>query len=211
MAKSDSPERKKALHVSAGCSTGRLFIVCAPSGAGKSTLCSAMRREYDELTYSVSYTTRAPRQDERDGRDYFFISVEEFEQGISQGRWAEWAKVHNNYYGSSAQWIDEALRAGCHILMDIDIQGTRQMLQHFSHAITIFIMPPSMEALEKRLRTRGTDSPETIALRLDNAREEIAQKDLCKHVLVNDDLELATQQLSALMRRYLDRHEGCDG
>lgn len=204
MAKSDAPEWNKAPHVSAGCSTGRLFIVCAPSGAGKSTLCSAMRREYDKLTYSISYTTRSPRKDERDGRDYFFISVEEFERGISQGRWAEWAKVHNNYYGSSAQWIDEALAAGSHILMDIDIQGARQMLKHFPHAITIFIMPPSMEALENRLRARGTDSPETIALRLDNARKEIAQKDFCKHVLVNDDLESATQQLSALMRRYLD-------
>lgn len=211
MAKSDSPERKKALHESAGCSTGRLFIVCAPSGAGKSTLCATMRRKYDELTYSVSYTTRSPRKDERDGRDYFFISVEEFEQGISQGRWAEWAKVHNNYYGSSAQWIEEALTAGHHILMDIDIQGTRQMLQHFPRAVTVFIMPPSMEVLENRLRARGTDSEETIALRLENAREEIAQKDLCRHVLVNDDLELATQQLSALIRRYLDTHEGCDG
>jgi guanylate kinase len=211
MAKSDSPERNKARQASAGCSTGRLIIVCAPSGAGKSTLCSAMRREFDKLTYSVSHTTRPPRQDERDGRDYFFISVEEFERGISQGRWAEWAKVHNNYYGSSAQWIDEALTAGCHILMDIDIQGTRQMLQHFPHAITIFIMPPSMEVLEKRLRARGTDSPETIALRLDNANKEIAQKELCKHLLVNDDLELATQQLSALIRRHLDTDEGCDG
>jgi guanylate kinase len=211
MAKSDSPGRNGALHAAAGCSTGRLFIVCAPSGAGKSTLCGAMRREYDELTYSISYTTRPPRRGEREGRDYFFISVEEFERGIRRGRWAEWARVHGNYYGSSAQWIEDALTAGRHILMDIDIQGTRQMLQHFPRAVTFFIMPPSMEVLERRLRARGTESPQTIALRLDNAREEIAHKGLCTHILVNDDLNLATGQLSALFRRYLGGRDECDG
>lgn len=189
---------------SAGTPTGRLFIVSAPSGAGKTTLCNAVRRQYPDLAYSVSYTTRPPRKEEQQGRDYFFIDVEEFELGISQGRWAEWAKVHDNYYGTSAQWIDRTLKAGHTILMDIDLQGARQMLQRFPQAITIFIMPPSIEILEARLNDRGTDNPETVALRLANAREEIARKDMCRHILVNDDLEEAKQQLGALIKEYLD-------
>ncbi|MGD8837372.1 MAG: guanylate kinase [Desulfobacteraceae bacterium] len=188
---------------SAGVRTGHLFIVSAPSGAGKTTLCNAVRQQFSTLAYSVSYTTRQPRPGERQGRDYHFISVDEFELGISQGRWAEWAKVHDNYYGTSAQWIDRTLNAGRDILLDIDMQGARQMTQRFAQAITVFIMPPSMEVLEKRLRARGADNPETIALRLVNAEEEIAQKGFCKHLIVNDDLEEALHRLGALIKRYL--------
>ncbi len=188
---------------SAGRPTGRLFIFSAPSGAGKSTLCEALRRYHPELAYSVSYTTRAPRQGEQEGRDYHFISAEEFEAGIAQGRWAEWANVHGNFYGTSARWIDRMLRSGGHILMDIDLQGAQQMVQRFPYAITIFIMPPSMEELERRLRARGTDGEDTIALRLSNAREEIAKKGLCRHVLVNEDLDNSIEQLKALVAQYL--------
>ncbi len=193
----------------AGRPTGRLFILCAPSGAGKTTLCAALRQHYPELAYSVSYTTRQPRQGEQDGKDYFFITPEAFEQGISEGRWAEWARVHGNYYGTSARWIARTLRCGRHILMDIDLQGARQMVRRFARAITVFIMPPSMEELEKRLRLRGTDSAETIALRLENARKEISQKDFCRHILVNDDLETASHRLLALVDAYLT--DGSDG
>jgi guanylate kinase len=189
---------------SAGAPTGHLFIVSAPSGAGKTTLCSTLRCRFRELAYSVSYTTRVPRKGEREGRDYHYISVDEFELGITQGRWAEWARVHQNYYGTSAQWIDRTLNAGRHILMDIDLQGARQMLQRFPRAITIFIMPPSVEELEKRLRARQTDHPQTIVLRMANAVEEIAQKDFCKYVIVNDDLEDAQRQLAALVKGYID-------
>lgn len=196
---------------SAGAPTGHLFIVSAPSGAGKTTLCSTLRRRLPELSYSVSYTTRSPREGEREGRDYHFISVDEFEMGITQGRWAEWAKVHRNYYGTSAHWIDRTLNDGRHILLDIDLQGAYQMIKCFPWAITIFIMPPSMEELEKRLRARDTDNPETIALRMANAAEEIVQKDFCKHVIVNDDLEDAKQQLVGLIQGYIHTKAGCDG
>jgi guanylate kinase len=200
--KNDTISINKRQYASAGQTTGRLFIVSAPSGAGKTTLCHALRQQYRELAYSVSYTTRRPRDGEQHGRDYYYISVQEFELGIKQGRWAEWAKVHGNFYGSSARWIDRTLSAGRHILMDIDMQGARQMLQCFPQAITIFIMPPSMEILEQRLRARGTDQPDTISLRLTNAAEEIAQKEICRHILVNDDLEKTKQQLAAIIKGY---------
>jgi guanylate kinase len=193
----------------AGRPTGRLFILSAPSGAGKTTLGEALRRHFPDLSYSVSYTTRQPRRGEQDGKDYFFISTEVFEQGISEGRWAEWARVHGNYYGTSARWIARTLRSGGNILLDIDLQGARQMVQRFPQSITIFIMPPSMEELERRLCLRGTDSADTIALRLENARKEISQKDFCRHILVNDDLQQTTQRLVALVNLYqTDRSDG---
>ncbi len=172
-------------------------------------MCEALRRLHPELAYSVSYTTRQPRQGERDGKDYHFISKDAFEEGISKGRWAEWAQVHGNYYGTSAQWVDRTLRSGEHILMDIDLQGARQMVLRFPDAITVFIMPPSMEELERRLRSRGTDAADTIALRLSNALEEIDQRECCRHVLVNDDLEKTIQALAALVEDY--QAAGSDG
>ncbi|MBI5064558.1 MAG: guanylate kinase [Desulfatitalea sp.] len=181
---------------------GRLFVVSAPSGAGKTTLCLAVRRHFGDLAYSVSYTTRAPRPGEQHGKDYFFITREEFEAGIARNRWAEWARVHGNLYGTSTQWIDETLAAGKDILLDIDVQGARQMLARFPQAITLFIRPPSMAALEERLTGRGTDDAATRALRLANAEEELAQQDLYRHVVVNDDLERATRELIDLLTHY---------
>lgn len=186
----------------AGHTTGHLFIVSAPSGAGKSTLCSAVRKYLGDLAYSVSYTTRSPREGEQEAADYHFISEAEFRQGISEGRWAEWARVHGNYYGSSAIWIEQTLKAGRDILMDIDLQGARQMIQRFPQSVTIFIMPPSMEELEKRLRMRGTESRESLNLRLRNAKEEIAQRGICRHVLLNDDIDQATRTLIELIEKY---------
>ncbi len=181
---------------------GHLFIVSAPSGAGKSTLCNAVRHHLKDLAYSVSYTTRARRQGEQDGTDYHFISEEDFRQGIVKGEWAEWAEVHGNYYGSSARWIADALNAGQDILMDIDLQGARQMLRRFPEAVTIFILPPSMDELERRLTGRGTDTRETIELRLANAKEELVRRGICQHELVNDDVNRATEALVALIEGY---------
>jgi guanylate kinase len=182
-----------------GHAAGCLFIVSAPSGAGKTTLCKAARGRFKDLAYSVSFTTRSARQAERHGEDYFFISNGEFEEGIRTGRWAEWAEVHGNYYGTSAQWVNDTLDEGRSILMDIDVAGARQMIGRFPQAETIFIMPPSLAELERRLRKRGTDDQKTIQVRLENARAEIAEKGWYKHLLINDDLDQATRRLVALM------------
>jgi len=181
---------------------GFLFIISAPSGAGKSTLCRAVLDRFTDLVYSVSYTTRSPRSGEQKGVDYHFIVKDEFEKGIASGRWAEWAEVHDHYYGTSADFLDGELSIGRDILLDIDIQGTRQILQRYPACVTIFIMPPSLETLKSRLQSRGTDSPEVIAVRLKNAREEMAQKDFYRHIITNDRLTDAVAELIAIFERY---------
>jgi guanylate kinase len=181
---------------------GRIFILSAPSGAGKTTLRQAAVARFDNLRYSVSYTTRAPRAGEVNGQDYVFISLAEFEDGIRCGRWAEWAKVHENYYGTSKQVLERALAEGCDVLLEIDVHGARQICRRFPESVTIFIMPPSLEVLEARLRSRGTDSPQAIALRLENAKREMRQKDGYRHVIVNDDLDTATLELIAVLESY---------
>jgi guanylate kinase len=181
---------------------GFLFIISAPSGAGKSTLCRAVLDRFSDLVYSVSYTTRSPRSGEQNGVDYHFIVKEEFEKGIASGQWAEWAEVHDHYYGTSADFLDGELSLGRDILLDIDIQGTRQILQRYPDAVTIFIVPPSLETLKSRLQSRGTDSPEVIAVRLKNARKEMAQKDLYRHIITNDRLADAVAELIAIFEKY---------
>jgi guanylate kinase len=179
-----------------------LYIVSAPSGAGKTTLCDAALRHFKDLSYSVSYTTRSPRKGEIHGKDYFFVSKSEFEAGIRSGRWAEWAQVHGHFYGTSVQQIRDSLNAGRDILMDIDVQGARQMVARFPAAVTIFIMPSSEKELNRRLQIRGTDDQQTIALRLANARKEMTQKDKYRHIIVNDDLSKATDQFVDLIEQY---------
>ena len=181
---------------------GRLFVLSAPSGAGKSTLCHALRTRYPDLKYSISTTTRRPRPQERQGVDYHFISTDEFERGIQAGRWAEWAEVHGNYYGTSADFLDRELAAGNDILMDIDVQGTMQILKRYPDCITIFIMPPSLESLRKRLHQRGTENERAVGKRMKTAEKEIAQKDRYRHVVVNDELSAAIDELGSLMATY---------
>ncbi len=183
-------------------SPGHLFIISAPSGAGKSTLCRAMLDRYPDLLYSISYTTRIPRRGEKDGVDYYFISKDRFEQGIARHQWAEWAEVHGNYYGTSADFLDKNLAAGHDILLDIDIQGTRQILKRYPEGIAIFIMPPSLAVLKQRLEDRGTDSPAVIAVRLDNAQKEMAQKNMYRHIVINDRLSDATAEMTAIFKNY---------
>jgi guanylate kinase len=181
---------------------GFLFIISAPSGAGKSTLCRAVLDRFTDLVYSVSYTTRSLRSGEQKGVDYHFIVKDEFEKGVASDRWAEWAEVHDHYYGTSADFLDGELSIGRDILLDIDIQGTRQILQRYPDGVTIFIMPPSLETLKSRLQSRGTDSPEVIAVRLKNAREEMAQKNLYRHIITNDRLTDAVAELIAIFEKY---------
>jgi guanylate kinase len=182
--------------------SGLLFIVSAPSGAGKSTLCHAVLDHFADLLYSISYTTRKPRSDEQEGVDYHFITQKDFEAGIAKNRWAEWALVHGNYYGTSAEFLDQGLSAGRDILLDIDVQGARQILQRHPNGVTIFIMPPSLEALRHRLESRGSDSADDIIVRLDNAEKEMAQRDLYRHVVVNDRLPDAAAKLIGIFERY---------
>lgn len=181
---------------------GTLFILSAPSGAGKTTLCRALRRHFPDLQYSISYTTRTPRKGERDGQDYHFISPAKFEAMIDQGQWAEWARVHGNYYGTSAEDITAHLDAGQDVLLDIDVQGAAQILKRYPKAVSIFIMPPSMSVLKARLEERGTDPAADINKRLAAAQNEMAQKDRYHHVVINDQLEQAQAALIAIVQKY---------
>jgi guanylate kinase len=191
-------------HVTAGgpVRPGLLFILSAPSGAGKSTLCRAVLDHFPDMLYSISYTTRQPRKGERDGVHYYFIARDEFKKGIERGQWAEWAQVHDNYYGTSADLLDRGLNGGQDILLDIDVQGMGQIQASYPAGITIFIMPPSLEILRCRLEARGTDSSEVIAVRLRNAQQEMAQKDRYRHIIINDQLADATAELIGIIENY---------
>lgn len=191
------PDVKNVTHTK-GC----MFILSAPSGAGKTTLCRALLHQFPDLAYSISYTTRSPRANEVDGKDYFFVTEDIFIKGIDQGRWAEYAQVHGKYYGTSAEWIAETLDAGVDILLDIDVQGAAQITARFPATITIFIMPPSIEELSRRLTTRGTEDSEDFKTRLTNAQEEMRHKDVYRHIIVNDDLDIATRQLIGIVDGY---------
>ncbi len=186
----------------APCRRGILFVLSAPSGAGKTTLRRAVLARFPEIAYSVSTTTRSPRPGEVSGRDYVFITREEFEAGIREGRWAEWAQVHGNYYGTSARTLREAAEAGTDVLLDIDVQGARQIRRMFPESVTVFIMPPSFEVLAQRLTARGTESPAAIQLRLRNARQEMEERHWYRHVVVNDELATAVEELSAIIASY---------
>jgi guanylate kinase len=181
---------------------GNLFILSAPSGAGKTTLCKALLERFPDIVYSVSYTTRQPRGTEKNGTDYFFIKKEAFEKKLKQDYWAEWANVHGHFYGTSRGFLDDYLAGGRDILLDIDVQGTRQILDHYPHSVTIFVMPPSLEALRSRLESRATDTVEVIERRLRDARKEIEQRHIYRHVIINDELEEAIDLLSGIVAAY---------
>ncbi len=182
---------------------GKLFVISAPSGAGKTTLIRQVLNRFNRLSYSVSHTTRHPRKNEQDGRDYFFVSTEAFEQKINQGDLLEWAKVHDNYYGTSREVVKNTLDRGLSLLLDIDVQGAGQIMSSGLDPVTIFIMPPSFETLSHRLEGRGTDSKDVITKRLENAKFEMAQKDLYQHVVVNDDLDEAIETLCLIFEKEM--------
>ncbi len=178
---------------------GQIFVVSAPSGAGKTTLCRKIVDKYDFISYSISHTTRPPRKNEKNGVDYFFITKEEFQKKIKTGFWAEWAIVHDNLYGTSKKFIEKKIKTGAGLLLDIDVQGAKQIKVCFPHAITIFIMPPSFKVLEKRLRSRGTDSEDVIKKRLFNAEKEIKEKEFYDFTIVNDDLDIAASEFGKII------------
>jgi guanylate kinase len=181
-----------------------LIVISAPSGAGKTTLCQRLLQDFPELSLSISSTTRAPRGAEQHGREYFFLSKEEFEGQIAHGRFAEWAAVHGNYYGTSKDVVEKAFAAGRSVLLDIDVQGSASLRKAYpTECFDIFISPPSLEVLEQRLRARKTDSEETILKRVRNAANEMSRKGEFKAIVVNDDLETAYTELKGLVSTRL--------
>lgn len=184
------------------CQPGKLFIISAPSGAGKTTLCQALLDRFHDLRYSVSYTTRKPRNGEKDGVDYHFISKEEFIRGIELDKWAEWAEVYGNYYGTSTELLEKTLASGHDILLDIDVQGMQKIIKKYPESITIFIMPPSMDELISRLKKRNSESDENYALRIASAEKEMACSHLYQHVVINDRLPRAGAELATIIQSY---------
>jgi guanylate kinase len=177
---------------------GLLLVISAPSGTGKSTLIRKLCANFPRLVFSVSYTTRAPRPGEVHGKDYHFLSQAEFVELSKQNILAEWAEVHGHFYGTPRPAVLDMLAQGRDVLFDIDIQGARQLRQAFPLGAFVFLLPPSRQALEARLRGRGTEDRETLARRLGNARREIEQADFFEFQIVNDDLEQAYQELQAI-------------
>ena len=179
---------------------GSLFIISAPSGTGKTTILKKIMSAMPGLAFSVSHTTRAPRAGERDGVDYHFVDRESFLAMRDRGLFLEWAEVHGNLYGTSLEAIDANLAAGTDIILDIDVQGARQIREKRNHhAVFLFIVPPSLEELEKRLSGRNTDATETIKLRLANARKELADVGRYDYVIVNDTVDEAVDMLRSII------------
>ncbi|CAK7057363.1 MAG: Guanylate kinase [Desulfovibrio sp.] len=177
---------------------GIALVLSAPSGAGKTTLVQRLLRAFPQLGYSVSCTTRQPRQGEVDGKDYVFISREVFEQRRAEGYFAEWAEVHGNLYGTPLTPVVESLRLGQDLLFDIDVQGAAQLKLSLGEAVFVFILPPSMTELERRLRSRGLDDEKTIERRLANARQEIPEARWYDALVVNDSLDVAYDELRSV-------------
>ena len=179
---------------------GKLFVITAPSGAGKTSLIEAVMRDDPSLKISVSYTTRAPRKGEKDGVDYHFVDQAAFRKMNDRGEFLESAEVHGNFYGTSKQVILDAVKRGDDLILEIDWQGAQQVRKLYPECIGIFILPPSVEELERRMRTRGQDSDAVIRRRLDNAREELAHKDEFKYRIINKDFETARRELAKIIQ-----------
>jgi len=176
-----------------------VFIVSAPSGSGKSTLVNRVLDMDQQLDFSISYTTRKPRGAEKNGESYHFISREEFEQRLAKNEFLEWAEVFGNYYGTHISVLQNAQNAGHDLLLDIDVQGARQLKQRIPDAVTIFILPPSREILEKRLRARSEDAEDVIERRLQGAAIEIENYGAYDFVLVNEEVETSVNNLMSIV------------
>ncbi len=180
--------------------SGNLFIVSAPSGAGKSSLVTALLEKDPAIRLSVSYTTRPPRPGEVDGVHYHFIGMAAFQERLGRGEFLESAEVYGNYYGTSQPWIEAEMASGRDILLEIDWQGAAQVRRLMPEAVSIFILPPSLEALRFRLEGRGTDSAEVIAKRMAAAREDISHALEFDYLVVNDEFDVALADLLAIAR-----------
>ena len=184
-----------------------VFIISAPSGSGKSTLVGRLMKCIPDLRFSVSYTTRLPRGQERDGQEYHFISRAEFEKRLEEDEFLEWAEVFGNYYGTHRSELERAAAAGADLVLDIDVQGARQLKGKIPHAVSIFILPPSRQVLEERLRTRSQDAETVIGRRLEEAAEEIRNYSQYDYVLVNREVQASTDNLAAIVRSVRSRRD----
>ena len=178
----------------------KLFVIAAPSGAGKTTLVKALVERNPQLTFSISYTTRQKRRTEVDGVDYLFVDRDTFERKKAEGELLEYAEVFDNYYATSRSQVEKNLAAGHDVLLEIDWQGARQVRKAMPECVTIFILPPSLKELERRLRDRRTDNPDVIARRLRDAMSDMSHWDEFDHVIINDDLERAVDELDAVLK-----------
>ncbi len=178
---------------------GNIIILSAPSGTGKTTILKKIMPELGPISFSISHTTREPRTGEENGVDYHFVTTNEFLRLKDQGDFIEWAEVHGNYYGTSIQSVLRLQSEGQDVVLDIDIQGAQQVRDKLPESSSIFIIPPSWEEQERRLRTRGTDDNETITLRLNNAKQELRDIDLYDFVVVNDTIDEAADMLKAII------------
>lgn len=181
---------------------GRLFILSGPSGAGKGTLRAHALNNVKDLVYSISCTTRKPRAGETDGVEYRFISENEFKSRINAGKFLEYALVHGCYYGTLKDDVERELDAGRDVLLEIDVQGAEQIKNIVNDAISIFIAPPSLEILEQRLRLRGTEDEKTLELRLKNASDEMSKASKYEHVIINNTLDTAADELKKIILDY---------
>ncbi len=184
---------------------GLLVVLSGPSGAGKSTVIGALMRLRDDIRFSVSATTRAPRPGEEDGREYYFRTREQFLDMIAADAFLEHAEYVGNFYGTPADPVEGNMRAGYHVLLDIEVQGASQVMAKRPDAVSVFLCPPSFEELERRLRGRGTDDDERVAGRMAAARREIAQARHYDYIVVNDDAEKAARELDAILTAELCR------
>ncbi|HEY0728883.1 MAG TPA: guanylate kinase [Pyrinomonadaceae bacterium] len=182
---------------------GTLFVVSSPSGGGKGTIIRHVLDEVPNLSYSVSFTTRTPRPGEVNGREYFFISREVFDEMVAAGEFLEWACVHGNYYGTAKRQVADETAAGIDIVLEVDVQGAASVRQLLLDSVSIFILPPSYEVLKGRLIARGTDTPEELAVRLRNAPDELRQYSAFDYVIINDEVDRAVAQLASII--YAER------
>ncbi len=178
---------------------GLLVVVSGASGTGKGTVCSALLESLPDLAYSISATTRLPRDGEKDGVNYYFLSREEFREMIDEGGFLEWAEVYGNYYGTPLKKIQERLAEGQDILLEIDTQGALKVMEKCPEGVFIFLVPPSLEELERRIRGRGTETEESLARRLGAAREEIGIGRRYRYVVMNDKVDLAVERIRVVL------------
>lgn len=187
---------------------GKIFVFSAPSGAGKTTILNHLKATIPNLVYSISATTRKPRPGEINGQHYFFVSVQEFKKLIEKQAFAEWAEVHENYYGTPRSFIDSTIENGSHIIMDIDVFGKKQFDKLYPDAIGVLIVPPSIDELEKRLRGRKSDDDDIIRVRLNNASKEMefaASEGKYEYTIVNDNLEVAKKDAVELVLTEINK------